>query len=157
MIASGGDASHAQETGSLAPIRLGIDIGGTKTAIALGDDEGNLLARSRRPTHPSDRPSEDLARVAEDARALARLIRGVRCKVNLLPFNASPVLPYERPDEAAVDRFARVLAAKGVTVTVRKSRGRDIEAACGLLAAGLPKRAQQTASHPSPPSDRPAV
>ncbi len=112
----------------------------------------------------------------EDARALARLIRGVRCKVNLLPFNASPILPYERPDEAAVDRFARVLAAKGVTVTVRKSRGRDIEAACGLLAAGLPKRApqtadaeaggaaerspgraQQTASHPSPPFDRPAV
>jgi 23S rRNA (adenine2503-C2)-methyltransferase len=81
----------------------------------------------------------------EDARALARLIRGVRCKVNLLPFNASPVLPYERPDEAAVDRFARVLASKGVTVTVRKSRGRDIEAACGLLAAGLLKRAPQTA------------
>jgi len=71
VIASGRDATPVQETGSLASIRLGIDIGGTKTAIALGDDEGNLLARTRRPTDPTDRPTEDLARMAGDAKALA--------------------------------------------------------------------------------------
>ncbi len=71
---------------------------------------------------------------AEDARTLARLIHGVRCKVNVIPFNPSPVLSYERPDEETVNRFARELVSKGVTVTVRQSRGRDIEAACGQLA-----------------------
>ncbi|MFQ5912101.1 MAG: 23S rRNA (adenine(2503)-C(2))-methyltransferase RlmN [Nitrospinota bacterium] len=70
----------------------------------------------------------------EDAGLLARLVRGVRCKVNLIPFNPSPALPYQRPDDPDVDRFARALLARGVTVTVRKSRGRDIDAACGLLA-----------------------
>lgn len=66
-----GEAAHAQETGSLAPIRLGIDIGGTKTAIALGDDDGVVLARRRRPTEPTNRADDDLARMAADARALA--------------------------------------------------------------------------------------
>ncbi|MFQ5692009.1 MAG: 23S rRNA (adenine(2503)-C(2))-methyltransferase RlmN [Nitrospinota bacterium] len=75
---------------------------------------------------------------AGDARSLARLVHGVRCKVNLIPFNPSPLLPYRRPGDGAVDRFARGLLARGVTVTVRKSRGRDIEAACGLLAGGPP-------------------
>ncbi len=71
MIASHRDATPAQETGSLASIRLGIDIGGTKTAIALGDAEGTLLARTRRPTDATDRPNEDLARMARDAKTLA--------------------------------------------------------------------------------------
>ena len=71
MIAWGPHATPVQETGNLASIRLGIDIGGTKTAIALGDAEGRILARSRRPTDPTDRPIEDLARMAADAKALA--------------------------------------------------------------------------------------
>ena len=69
----------------------------------------------------------------EDARRLVRLLNEVKAKVNLLPLNAAPGIPYERPSDARVDRFARLLAEHGLTVSVRKSRGRDIRAACGQL------------------------
>jgi 23S rRNA (adenine2503-C2)-methyltransferase len=69
----------------------------------------------------------------EDARQLATLLAGVKSKVNLIPLNAAPGIPFERPSDAAIDRFAQVLAERGVTVSVRKSRGRDIRAACGQL------------------------
>jgi 23S rRNA (adenine2503-C2)-methyltransferase len=68
-----------------------------------------------------------------DARRLARLLDGVKAKVNLIPLNAAPGIPFERPSDVVVDTFARTLAEKGVTVSVRKSRGRDIRAACGQL------------------------
>ena len=72
---------------------------------------------------------------ADDARRLARLLRGLRVKVNLIPLNEDPVyLPgMSRPDEAAIDRFARVLADSELTVTVRRSKGPDASAACGQL------------------------
>jgi 23S rRNA (adenine2503-C2)-methyltransferase len=69
----------------------------------------------------------------EDARRLARLLNGIRAKVNLLPLNEAAGIPYTRPSDAAVNRFARTLADRGITVSVRKSRGRDIRAACGQL------------------------
>lgn len=69
----------------------------------------------------------------EDARRLVRLLADVKAKVNLLPLNAAPGIPYERPDDAAVNRFAKILAERGLDVSVRKSRGRDIRAACGQL------------------------
>jgi 23S rRNA (adenine2503-C2)-methyltransferase len=70
-----------------------------------------------------------------DARKLARLLRGLSVKVNLIPLNEDPTyLPdLRRPDEAAIDRFARVLAAERLTVTVRRSKGPDASAACGQL------------------------
>jgi 23S rRNA (adenine2503-C2)-methyltransferase len=69
----------------------------------------------------------------QDARVLAKLVASVKCKVNLIPLNAAAGIPFERPSDAAIDRFAKVLAERGVTVSVRKSRGRDIRAACGQL------------------------
>jgi 23S rRNA (adenine2503-C2)-methyltransferase len=69
----------------------------------------------------------------DDARRLAQLLRGVRSKVNLIPLNAAAGIPFERPSDDAVDRFARILAELDVDVSVRKSRGRDIRAACGQL------------------------
>jgi 23S rRNA (adenine2503-C2)-methyltransferase len=77
----------------------------------------------------------------EDARRLVRLLNDVKAKVNLLPLNAAPGIPYERPSDARVDRFARLLAEHGVTVSVRKSRGRDIRAACGQLIVESQKKA----------------
>jgi 23S rRNA (adenine2503-C2)-methyltransferase len=62
-----------------------------------------------------------------------RLLSGIRAKVNLLPLNEAAGIPFERPSEAAINRFAKILAERGVTVSVRKSRGRDIRAACGQL------------------------
>jgi 23S rRNA (adenine2503-C2)-methyltransferase len=69
----------------------------------------------------------------EDARRLAKLLAGVKSKVNLIPLNAAAGIPFERPADAAVDRFAKILAERDVMVSVRKSRGRDIRAACGQL------------------------
>ena len=69
----------------------------------------------------------------EDARRLVRLMHGIRAKVNLLPLNEAAGIPYERPEDARVNRFAKILSERGVTVSVRKSRGRDIRAACGQL------------------------
>jgi 23S rRNA (adenine2503-C2)-methyltransferase len=69
----------------------------------------------------------------EDARRLVRLLSGLRAKVNLLPLNEAPGIPFRRPTDARVNRFASLLAGKGLTVMVRKSRGRDIRAACGQL------------------------
>jgi 23S rRNA (adenine2503-C2)-methyltransferase len=69
----------------------------------------------------------------EDARRLVKLLHGIKGKVNLLPLNAAPGIPFERPSDERVNRFAKILADSGVTVSVRKSRGRDIRAACGQL------------------------
>lgn len=68
-----------------------------------------------------------------DARRLVRLLSGIKAKVNLLPVNEAAGIPYERPSDARVNRFAKIVADRGVTVSVRKSRGRDIRAACGQL------------------------
>ena len=68
-----------------------------------------------------------------DATRLVRLLRGLRAKVNLIPLNEAPGVPFSRPSDRRVDRFARCLAIGGLTVSVRKSRGRDIRAACGQL------------------------
>ena len=64
---------------------------------------------------------------------LARLLAGVKSKVNLIPLNAAAGIPFERPSDEAVDRFARIVSEHGVIASVRKSRGRDIRAACGQL------------------------
>jgi 23S rRNA (adenine2503-C2)-methyltransferase len=80
----------------------------------------------------------------QDARRLARLVAGVKSKVNLIPLNAAPGIPFERPSDEAIDRFAKIVAEHGVVVSVRKSRGRDIRAACGqLIVEGQKKSAAQ--------------
>jgi len=76
----------------------------------------------------------------EDARLLARLLANVKSKVNVIPLNAAAGLRYDRPSDQAIDRFARTLAERGLTVSVRKSRGRDIRAACGQLIVEGPRR-----------------
>ena len=82
---------------------------------------------------------------AEDARRLVRLLAGIQAKVNLIPLNPAPGIPYDRPSDTRVDRFAQILADRHVTVSVRKSRGRDIRAACGqlIVEGGVKKTAAQ--------------
>lgn len=84
----------------------------------------------------------------EDARRLARLLGDVRCKVNLIPLNEAPGIAFRRPSDERVDQFAGVLARHHVAVSVRKSRGRDIRAACGqlIVEGGRPSPAQQAAA-----------
>jgi len=69
----------------------------------------------------------------EDAERLSRLLRGIKCKVNLIPFNPFPGSEFKRPEDAAVRRFQTVLQDYQYTALVRESRGRDISAACGQL------------------------
>ena len=71
----------------------------------------------------------------KDAAALARLIRGMSAKVNAIPFNEDVNLPrwMKRPSDEAIDAFADALVQHGANVTVRRSKGREIAAACGQL------------------------
>ena len=69
----------------------------------------------------------------QDARELCRLLSGVRCKINVIPFNPHPGSSFERPGESDISRFGQILLAQGFQVNVRRPRGDDIQAACGQL------------------------
>jgi 23S rRNA (adenine2503-C2)-methyltransferase len=77
------------------------------------------------------------------ARALARLLRGVPSKVNLIPFNPFPGTGYRRSGAAAIARFREVLIEAGYTTVTRKTRGDDIDAACGQLAGQVQDRTRR--------------
>jgi len=69
----------------------------------------------------------------KDAEKLAKLLRYIRCKINLIPFNEHEGVEFKRPDDKAVDQFRHFLGSKNFTVMVRESKGNDILAACGQL------------------------
>ncbi len=69
------------------------------------------------------------------AKALVNYLHGLRCKVNLIPFNAHPGMPFERPSDDEIRAFQVYLAKRSFAAPVRYSRGLDISAACGQLAA----------------------
>jgi 23S rRNA (adenine2503-C2)-methyltransferase len=72
---------------------------------------------------------------ADDARRLARLLAGLRAKINLIPWNPAPSLPYHAPGEEHVAEFQQSLRRGGLLAFVRRPRGQDIFAACGQLAS----------------------
>ena len=65
--------------------------------------------------------------------ALVRLLAGLKCRINLIRFHAIPDAPMQSPDETTLVRFRDALTRRGITTTIRASRGEDIQAACGLL------------------------
>jgi 23S rRNA (adenine2503-C2)-methyltransferase len=69
-----------------------------------------------------------------DAERLAALLRGVRCKVNIIPWNPHPGAPYRRPEPEAIERFQNQAKDRGLPTYLRTPRGDDIDAACGQLA-----------------------
>ncbi len=69
----------------------------------------------------------------QDAKRLVSLLHGIRCKINLIPFNAAPGLPDRASPRERVEAFQRILHDAGLTATIRESRGWDISAACGML------------------------
>jgi 23S rRNA (adenine2503-C2)-methyltransferase len=71
---------------------------------------------------------------AGDAERLARIVRRLRAKVNLIPFSPIPGLEFAPPSEAAQLRFLQALEKGGARATLRQSKGKDIQAACGQLA-----------------------
>ncbi len=72
----------------------------------------------------------------KDAYELARKLRGIPCKINLIPYNESAALPFRSPTRERLIRFQNILINAHYTVFIRNSRGTDISAACGQLATG---------------------
>lgn len=69
----------------------------------------------------------------EDARRLSNLLNGIRCKINIIPFNPYPGSPYRRPTQEEVRQFQNALRNRSYQVNIRETRGADIQAACGQL------------------------
>ena len=80
-----------------------------------------------------------------DARALLHLVRDVPCKFNLIPFNPFPASGFSRSPAERVRRFASILINAGIVTTTRKTRGDDIDAACGQLAGKVQDKSRRTA------------
>ena len=83
----------------------------------------------------------------EHARELAVLLRDFPCKINLIPFNTFDQSDYRRPSGNAVSRFWQVLVDAGYIVTVRTTRGDDIDAACGQLVGQVVDRTRRSERH----------
>jgi 23S rRNA (adenine2503-C2)-methyltransferase len=98
-----------------------------------------LLACRRYPLAPHRRLTFEYVLLADvndretDAMRLAKLIRGITCKVNLIPFNPFPGSTFRRPSDEDVAAFQLILRGAGIDVFIRKSRGRDVLGACGQL------------------------
>lgn len=80
----------------------------------------------------------------EHAHELARFLKDVPSKINLIPWNPFPSAPYSRSSNSRIDRFMKTLMEYGFTVIVRKTRGDDIDAACGQLAGEVLDRTKRT-------------
>ena len=83
----------------------------------------------------------------DQARELAALLEDYPCKINLIPFNDFPDSGYQRPSGNAVSRFWQVLTDAGFVVTVRTTRGDDIDAACGQLVGEVVDRTRRAERH----------
>ena len=93
----------------------------------------------------------------EHARRLVELVADVPCKFNLIPFNPFPQSAYRRPGPAAIRAFAEILQEAGFTVTTRKTRGDDIDAACGQLAGQVRERVRRAAIPVIPVTESPVT
>ncbi len=69
----------------------------------------------------------------QDARRVVSLLHGIKAKVNLIPLNEAPEIPFSRPGDQIILRFQRELLQRGIAASIRKSKGNDIRAACGQL------------------------
>jgi len=93
----------------------------------------------RLPLPPRERITFEYVLIAgvnsspEDARRLASILKGIRCKVNLIPLNEAPEIPFRSPSREEILEFQRILIEAGYTALIRESRGADISAACGQL------------------------
>jgi len=89
----------------------------------------------------------------QQAHELAHALKGLPSKVNLIPFNPYPGSPYTRSSNSRIDRFDKVLQSYGLTVITRRTRGGDIDAACGQLAGDVVDRTKRSAFNASRSTD----
>jgi 23S rRNA (adenine2503-C2)-methyltransferase len=83
----------------------------------------------------------------EHARELAKILRTVPSKLNLIPFNPFPGTQYTRSDDLTIEKFQTVLMHAGYVTTIRRTRGDDIDAACGQLVGQVQDRTRRSAMH----------
>ena len=81
------------------------------------------------------------------AKALAKLLEPLRCKINLIPFNPFPGAPYERPTKSSIRDFQTYLMQAGYATMLRTTRGEDINAACGQLVGRVKDRTKRQARY----------
>jgi len=86
----------------------------------------------------------------EEARLLADRAKGLRAKINLIPYNAVEGLPWNRPSEEVQEEFLSILLSRGIAATIRREKGHDIDAACGQLRRRMVSTLQKTPSSQSP-------
>ena len=151
-VSTAGVVPRMPELGRSAPVRLAVSLHATTDALR---DElvplnkrfplARLIEACRSyPLRPRDRISFEYVLIADvndgaaDAQRLVRLLHGIPSKVNLIPLNEYPGTRYRRPSDTSVELFAELLARGHLSVTVRRSRGDDILAACGQLGAKPP-------------------
>lgn len=144
-VVPGIEAFGRAETGANLAVSLNATTDRTRTEIMPLNKRWpikELLAALREfPLKPRQRITVEYVLLKgvndtpEDARRLCDLLRGLSCKVNLIMFNPHELLHFEPVSDATLDLFVKELADRHYTVAVRWSKGREIEAACGQLAA----------------------
>ena len=100
----------------------------------LGTLRNEPLVNRRRPVFFEYTLMAGVNDSLEDARRLPRLLDGIPCKLNIIPMNSHADAAYRAPSRVVIDDFTAVLHQAGLRVTLRRSRGQDIDAACGQLA-----------------------
>lgn len=146
-VSTAGLAARLKDVAALG-VNLAISLNGTTEeqrqelmpAVSQIASLKTLIAACRRyPLAPTRRLTFEyvlLAGVndrAEDAHRLVKLLKGLRCKVNLIPFNEFQGNPFRRPTDRTVRTFQAILTQAGLDAFIRKSRGRDVLGACGQL------------------------
>ncbi len=106
-----------------------------KRWVGKGDRKRHVMFEYVMLDGVNDRP--------EHARELVKLLRGLPCKVNLIPFNPFPKSGYARSSAEAIDRFCQILQRSNIVATRRQTRGDDIDAACGQLAGDVNDRSKR--------------
>jgi len=146
-VSTSGVVPKIARLGEDVPVNLAVSLNASHNAQRTGvipinkvwDIDALIAALRAFPLPPRRRITVEYVLLAgtndtpEDARRLVRLLAGLRCKVNLIPFNPWPGAPYARPSETAVEAFGAILRDAQYTVTIRYSKGEDIGAACGQL------------------------
>ncbi len=146
-VSTAGLASRLKDVAALG-VNLAISLNGTTEeqrqqlmpAVSQIASLKTLIAACRRyPLAPTRRLTFEYVLLAdvndrdEDAHRLVKLLKSLRCKVNLIPFNEFPGNPFRRPTDRIVLAFQVILTRAGVDAFIRKSRGRDVLGACGQL------------------------
>lgn len=148
-VSTVGKLDDLAKLGAASPAALALSLNASndqvRSAIMPVNQRWNMAAIKEAlmayPLKPTRRVTLEYVLLAgvndrpEHAVELAKWVHGLRCKVNLIPHNPHDQSPYEAPTQAAVDEFQGILLERHATALMRRPRGQDIKAACGLLAA----------------------